>query len=147
MGQYKAYLTQSNKENTRFQFQSIGKRGVFDKLIYFTPLTIDTYNLSLVDYNTVTGSYDDLSVSDNGDMPEVLSTVISTIRKFLNSNPGNKIYFEGSTRARTRLYQIVISKVYNPEQSDLLISGLQEGHWLPFEPNINFEGFLIEKKP
>ena len=146
MGQYKAYLTKSNDENTRFQFQSIGKRGVFEKVVYFTPLTVDTYNLSLVDYDSATDSYDDLSVTDNGDMPEILITVMSTIHKFLNSNPGNKIYFEGSTWARTRLYQIAISKIYNPPQSDLLISGLQEDRWFPFEPNINFEGFLVEKK-
>lgn len=146
MRQYEAYLTTSNDENTRFQFQSVGKRGVFEKVIYFTPLTVDTYNLSLVDYDSATGSYDDLSVTDNGDMPEIIVTVISTIHKFLNSNPG-KIYFEGSTPARTRLYQISISKIYDPVQSDLLISGLQGGRWYLFEPNVNFEGFLVEKKP
>ena len=147
MQQFKAYQTESNEENTRFQFQSIGKRGVFEKVIFFTPLTIDTYNLSLVDYDTATEQYDDLSVTDNGDMPEVLVTVISTIYQFLASNPGKKIYFEGSTRARTRLYQIAISKIYYPEQGDLLINGLQDGQWFPFEPNINFDGFLAEKKP
>lgn len=147
MRQYEAYLTTSNDENTRFQFQSVGKRGVFEKVICFTPLTVDTYNLSLVDYDSATGSYDDLSVTDNGDMPEIIVTVISTIHKFLNSNPGNKIYFEGSTPARTRLYQISISKIYDPVQSDLLISGLQGGRWYLFEPNVNFEGFLVEKKP
>lgn len=147
MRQYEAYLTTSNDENTRFQFQSVGKRGVFEKVIYFTPLTVDTYNLSLVDYDSATGSYDDLSVTDNGDMPEIIVTVISTIHKFLNSNPDNKIYFEGSTPARTRLYQISISKIYDPVQSDLFISGLQGGRWYFFEPNVNFEGFLVEKKP
>lgn len=147
MKQYKAYLTESNEENTRFQFQSIGKRGVFEKVIFFTPLTFDTYNLALLDYDELTGKYDDLSVTDNGDMPEILVTVISTIHQFLGSNPNKKIYFEGSTPARTRLYQIAISKIYRPEQSDLLINGLRNGQWYPFEPNINFEGFLAEKKP
>jgi hypothetical protein len=146
MGQYKAYLTTSNEENTRFQFQSVGKRGVFEKVVFFTPLTIDTYNLSLLDYDTETGDYDDLSVTDNGDMLEVLVTVIATIHQFFGSKQGKKIYFEGSTPARTRLYQIAISKIYNPTQSDLLISGLQAGEWVTFERNTNFEGFLREKK-
>jgi hypothetical protein len=146
MGQYEAYPTQSNDHKTRFQFQSVGKRGVFVKVLYFTPLAADIYNLSLVDYDKITGSYSDLTVTDNGDMPEVLVTVISAIHKFLDSTPGNKVYFEGSTRARTRLYQISISKVYDPVESDLLISGLRDDQWFPFEPNINFEGFLIEKK-
>lgn len=147
MGQYEAYLTTSNEENTRFQFLSVGKRGVFDKVVFFTPLRIDTYNLSLLDYDAESGSYDDLSVTDNGDMPEILATVITTIHQFLGSKPGKKNYFEGSTLARTRLYQIAISKVYDPTQSDLLISGLQDGEWVTFERNTSFEGFLIEKMP
>ncbi|SDG11032.1 hypothetical protein SAMN04487996_11575 [Dyadobacter soli] len=146
MKQFEAYLTTSNEENTRFQFQSEGKRGVFEKVVFFTPLTIDTYNLALLDYNTETGGYDDLSVTDNGDMPEILVTVITTIHQFLGSKPGKKIYFEGSTPARTRLYQIAISKIYDPTQSDLIISGLLEGEWVIFERNTRFEGFLIEKK-
>ncbi|MCF2491562.1 DUF6934 family protein [Dyadobacter sp. CY347] len=145
--QYQAYPVESNEENTRFQFQSVGKRGVFEKVIFITPLTFDTFNLSLVDFNPATGNYDDLSVTDNGDMPEVLITVVSAIHQFLASNPFKRIYFEGSTPARTRLYQIAISKIYDSEQSDLLISGLQDGQLFPFEPNSNFEGFLAEKKP
>ena len=144
---YKAYPTESNRENTRFHFQSIGKRGVFEKVIFFTPVTFDTFNLSLVDFDSATGNYDDLSVTDNGDMPEVLVTVISTIHQFLSSNSDKKVYFEGSTPARTRLYQIAIAKIYDPEHSGLLISGLHDGQWFAFEPNINFEGFLAEKKP
>lgn len=146
MQQYKAYLTESNAENTRFQFQSSGKRGVFEKVILFTPLTFDIFNLSLVDYDAAKGNYNDISVTDNGDMPEVLVTVISTIHQFLDSNPDKRIFFKGSTPTRTRLYQIAISKIYHPESSDLLISGFKDGQWFAFEPNINFEGFLIEKK-
>lgn len=145
MGQYQAYPTTSNGENTRFRFQSVGKRGVFEKVIFFTPLSDDVYNLSLVDYDLLSDTYDDMSVTDNGDMPELLVTVISTIHQFLGSRPGKKIYFEGSTPARTRLYQIAISKIYDPTQSDLIISGLLDGEWLIFERNTNFGGFLIEK--
>ena len=31
---YEAYPLTNNHENTRFQFQSIGKRGVFEKVIF-----------------------------------------------------------------------------------------------------------------
>jgi len=146
MQQHQAYLTEGNEENTRFQFQSVGRRGVFEKVVFFTPLTFDTFNLSLVDYDTETGNYNDISVTDNGDMKEILVTVISTIHKFMESNPSKRIFFKGSTPARTRLYQIAISKIYSPEQSDLCISGLRDGQWFSFEPNINFESFLAEKK-
>jgi len=31
---YKPYALDINKDHTRFQFQSVGKRGVFEKVIY-----------------------------------------------------------------------------------------------------------------
>lgn len=108
---YEAYNVESNFENTRFQFQSIGKRGVFEKVIFITPLYGDMYNLSLLDYHLETGIYSDISVTDNGDMREVLATVITVIHKVFEINPHHKMYFGGSASSRTRLYQISISKI------------------------------------
>jgi hypothetical protein len=116
------------------------------RLFFITPVAPDVQNLALLDYDPATNDYSDQPITDNGDMAEVIATVISIIKRFLDSNPGQKIYFEGNTPARTRLYQIAISKVYDPEHSDLLISGYKNNHWTSFEPNVSFEGFLIEKK-
>lgn len=104
------------------------------------------HNLSLVDYDPATNEYNDMSITDNGDMPEILATVVAIIHKFLYSHPDQKIYFRASTPARTRLYQIAISKVYDEDKSDLFIKGNLNEDWFPFEPNINFQGFLVEKK-
>lgn len=138
MQQYEAYPVTFDSENTSFRFKSIGKRGVFDKVVFFTPLSPDTHNLALVDYEPATKDYNDRSVTDNGDMTEVIATVISIIQEFLASNPDQKIYFEGNSPARTRLYQIAISKVYIPDNSDLMIKGYRGDQWVSFEPNINF---------
>ncbi|SKB58782.1 DUF6934 family protein [Dyadobacter psychrophilus] len=143
---YEAYCFTSNSENTRFQFQSVGKRGVFEKVIFITAMSDDIYNLALVDYNVETEEYNDISVTDNGDMPEVLATVLKAVTIFLNINPTKTIYFEGSSPARTRLYQIAISKIYNYDESEFLIQGSKGENWSIFEPNINFESFLIKKK-
>lgn len=146
MKQYQAYPVTFDVKNARFRFQSIGKRGVFDKIVEFIPISPNMYNLALLDYNLLTNEYSDISVTDNGDMPEVIATVISIIQSFLDSNPGQRVYFEGSTAARTRLYQIAISQVFDPAESDLLIEGYKDGQWIVFEPNIRFEGFLVKKK-
>lgn len=143
---YKPYTLNINEDHTRFQFQSVGKRGVFEKVILLVLLADDIYNLALLDYNPGSQEYSDLSVTDNGDMPEIFATVIKAIIKFLNEYPSKKIYFEGSTPSRTRLYQISINKIYNSDNQDLIILGLKNEEWYQFEPNINFEGFLIEKK-
>ena len=143
---YKSYTLHTSKGNTRFQFQSIGRRGTFEKVILLDLLDDDIYNLALLDYNPVSQKYSDLSITDNGDMPEILATVIKAITAFLNQYQNKKIYFEGSTRSRTTLYQIAINKVYNSNNQGLIIRVLKNEEWHPFEPNINFEGFLIEKK-
>ncbi|MCF0061240.1 hypothetical protein MUK70_18530 [Dyadobacter chenwenxiniae] len=145
--QYEAYPFIYNAENTRFQFQSIGRRGVFEKVVFITPISDEVYNLSLVDYNVASGEYSDQTITDNGDMPEVLATVLKAIEAFLDTQPDKAIYFEGSSFTRTRLYQIAITKVFDHDKSQFLIFGRKGETWLLFEPNVNFEGFLIRKKP
>jgi hypothetical protein len=115
------------------------------KKVEFIRIAPDIYNLALLDYHPLTNEFSDISVTDNGNMREVIATVITILERFLASNPGQKIYFAGSTPARTRLYQIAISQVFDPE-SDLSIEGYVDGQWIDFEPNICFEGFLVKKK-
>lgn len=146
MRQYQAYPVTFDIQNARFRFQSIGKRGVLDKVVEFIQIAPDIHNLALLDYDPITNEFSDISVTDNGDMPEVIATVITIIRSFLSSNSNQKVYFEGSTPARTRLYQIAISQVFDPGESDLSIEGYKDGQWVGFEPNIRFEGFLVKKK-
>jgi hypothetical protein len=74
--QYEAYPFVYNKENTRFKFQSKGRRGVFEKVVFITPISDEMYNLALVDYNAATDEYSDQTITDNGDMPQVLATVL-----------------------------------------------------------------------
>ena len=52
---YKPYTLNISENNTRFQFQSVGKRGVFEKIIQFMSLSNGLYNLALLDYNPFTG--------------------------------------------------------------------------------------------
>ena len=109
---YKPYTLNVNENKTRFQFQSVGKRGIFEKVIQFMPLPNGLYNLALLDYNQVTGEENNLSITDNGDMPEVLATVMKAIIIFFTEFPDRTVYFKGSSKSRTRLYQISINKVY-----------------------------------
>jgi hypothetical protein len=104
------------------------------------------YNLALLDFDPGSQQYSDITVTDNGDMPQVLATVIEVVRIFLEANPDKALYFEGNTLAKTRLYQIAISRVYNELESDLVVYGMKDSIWHRYEPNISFESFLVEKK-
>lgn len=143
---YEAYTLNANKENTRFHFKSKGKRGIFEKVILITRINHYLFNLSLLDYDLTAKQYSDIAITDNGDLPEVLATVLAAVKIFLNEHPDKSIYFEGSTSARTRLYQIVINKIYDPFTSEFEIFGMKNSVWTQFEANINYDGFLIEKR-
>ena len=143
---YKPYTFRSDEESTSFHFQSVGKRGIFDKLILIRPLLEEHYNLALLDYDLDTQEYSDISVTDNGDMPEVLATVMKAILLFLDKYPERKVNFQGSTGSRTRLYQIAINQIYPEIKKDLTIYGWINNAWVPFEPNLSFESFLIGKR-
>ena len=143
---HEAYTLRANEQNTRFQFQSIGKRGVFEKVISFGQLDGNIFNLALLDYNPSNGEESDLSITDNGDLKEILATALTAIRLFLDRYPDKFVYVKGSSKSRTRLYQISINKLYPFLKDDLSVFGLQNDRWFEVEPNHSFESFLITKK-
>lgn len=142
---YKAYPFRFNEDFSQVNFQSIGKRGVFDKAITFSAISENIYNLALLDFDPVRQIYSDQTVTDNGDMPEILATVMTAIVDFLTQYPQSKIYLIGNTESRTRLYQIAINKVLTQIKTDLSVLGYYENRWVSFEPNRKFESFLIER--
>jgi hypothetical protein len=137
------YPIRFNEDFTQFNFQSIGKKGVVEKAIIFSIISENVYNLALLDFDPGRETYSDQSVTDNGDLPEILATVLTTMIDFLNRYPERKIYLAGNTASRTRLYQITINKVLNEAKIDLTVLGYYEGQWIAFEPNRKFESFLI----
>jgi len=65
---------------------------------------------------------------------------------FLRKYPFAYLYAEGSTFARTRLYQREISKVLNELPDDLQLHGLVRANDVGFGKffgGINFDGFLL----
>jgi hypothetical protein len=146
MQQYEAYPFVLNEGKTHYHFQSIGKRGVFEKAIMFSPLNSTVYNLALLDFDPKIGDYLDDTVTDNGDMPEVLATVLKVVNDFLSKHPHKKIFVSGNSNARTRLYQIAIGKVLSDLQDSFVIKGRRNKQWFDFEPNGSFDSFLIARK-
>ncbi len=143
MQEYEAYPFVLNEGKTHYHFQSIGKRGVFEKAIAFSPLNVTVYNLALLDFDPDAGEFVDDTITDNGDMPEVLATVMAVIIQYLRQHPHHWINISGNTPSRTRLYQIVIRKVFTDFSDILSIQGYRDDGWFDFEPNVSFQSFLI----
>lgn len=129
-----------------FQFVSEGPKGKIPKLIKYSETNFKgMYNLGFGDMDAM-GEIDDMAISDNGDSDMVLATVISTVYAFSDRYPDYWIYATGSTKSRTRLYRIGISKYMDEISMDFDIYGLRGDNWGPFKKNIDYEAFLVQRK-
>jgi hypothetical protein len=122
----------------QYDFYSEGPKGKIRKAVLYSFLGaidgIDYYNLGFGDYDESKKNINDLSVSDNKDRDRVLATVAVTALEFTSHFPGCKIVAEGSTPARTRLYQMGIAKHYAEIVELFDIQGLTEKiGWVPFK--------------
>ena len=89
-----------------YEFYSEGPQGRIKKVVRYRRISNDpiTFNLAFGDENE--GVISDTIVSDNQDKDMVLFTVANTINAFCDHYGNHFIYAEGSTAARTRLYQM-----------------------------------------
>lgn len=141
------YPLKSGNRFTRFEFISEGPKGAIRKLIEFQRTTDpDVYNLAFGDYSPRNQKMDDLVVSDNGDTEKVLVTVVNAVYTFLNKYPNVFVYATGSTKSRTRLYRMGISRFYNEMKKDFYLYGQIGNDFVDFEINTEYDGFLAQRK-
>ena len=153
---YPKYDFTENTQTTIFEFYSIGKYGVIEKIIKFT-LTEneEVYNLGFGNKINIKGkdfSIDDSVISDNGDRDKVLATIAEAVYIFTEIHPDTYVYFTGNSESRNRLYRMAISNNFEELSMDFTIFGIVRNQvWskteaVPFNKAENFIGFLIKKK-
>ena len=118
------YQLKAGQELLSYEFISEGPNGLIRKRIQFTLVNRDqVFNLAFGDKDPVSGEINDLVISNSGDSEKVLATVIATVYAFCDRHPGAWIYASGSTRARTRLYKMGITRFYEEIKGDFDIFG------------------------
>lgn len=139
-------LASSDKMMT-FEFVSEGKNGLIHKIVKYQPTNLKgLYNLAFGDKDLKTGEIDDKVISNNGDSEKVLATVVSTVYAFTDKYPDVWIYATGSTKARTRLYRMGISKFLDEVTEDFEILGEIDEDWETFKSDFEYDGFLVRRK-
>ncbi len=140
------YSLSSSADRLTFAFLSISPTRTIHKQVLYDPINELIYNLALVDVMP-DGSLVDNVISDNGDMPKVIATVIQTMFAFFTHYPDKQIYFQGSDEARTRFYRILIGRELEQARKLFLIYGKKaDGSWNIFVPNEPYTGFIFEHK-
>ena len=141
------YALASSESMMTFEFVSEGSKGLIHKLVRYQQTNLkDLYNLAFGDKNLETGHIDDKIISNNGDSEKVLATVVATVYAFTDKYPNAWIYATGSTKARTRLYRMGISKFLKEVTNEFEILGELSDTWEEFEIGIEYDGFLVRRK-
>ncbi len=140
----KYQVTASADYHTYFFF-SEGPRGKIAKAVMYSPISETLYNLGFGDYNEELQEIDDFSRSNNGDSDKILATVAFTVLDFTSVFPRARIYIEGSTPARTRLYQIGIAGNLLEINEIFQVYGLFNDNWELFRKDKPYNSFLITK--
>jgi hypothetical protein len=140
------YSIISDNSHLFYEFRSIGPRGIIKKYILFQQLNENFFNLSLGDWDELSGIVDDLVVSNNNDTYKVLNTVANTFLQFVHHFPAASVLIVGSTNSRTRLYQMAIGRNIFEIQEFFDLQGFKNGIWEEFKVGINYDAFLVKKK-
>lgn len=145
------YEFEANDTFDSFSFESRGKNGIIKKKVNYRifsrlPNGEPVYNLGFGDWTEETELLDDTSISNNGDRDKVLATVASTLLSFYEKNGNIPVYAEGTTPAKTRLYQMGINANLTEIQTVFTVYGFYDGKWVQFEPGWNYKAFLVIKK-
>ena len=146
LNHYRLYTTIDFRD---YEFYSKGPRGNIKKAVRFTKIREDepaVYNLGFGDMDEETGNVCDLSVSNNQDTKTVLASVAFAALQFSYHFNNPYIYAEGSTPARTRLYQMGISNMWESIREIFDIYGAREGYWERFRKGVNYSAFLVKRK-
>ena len=130
-----------------FEFDSISDTKIVKKFIEFSLVNseISLYNLTLLDVLS-DGFMSDLSVTNNQDMPKVLATVFKAVAYFFSVNQNATVFIEGSTKSRTRLYQIAIAKYLVQIEHKYSIWGFVGDDFEKFNRGKNYNSFILKLK-
>lgn len=138
---------------TSFTFQSDGPKGIIEKVVnyqmipdFVLPDGRQVINLGFGDWDAKNKKVDDSTISNNNDRDKVLATVAATVLEFTDKHGNLPIFAQGSSAAKTRLYQMGINANRSEVEKLFIVLGLLNGRWLKFDSGINFEAFLVIRK-
>ncbi len=128
-----------------FSFISEGTKGRFEKLGKYDQIDEVTFNLGFGDRIGKTRNFDNKVVTDNGDIREVLATVVATLDIFFENHPDMFVFIRGSNRKRTRIYCWIVKNNFEMFKNNYQFWGGLG--WLveEFQPDKDYDRILISK--
>jgi hypothetical protein len=136
----------ATEEIHTYGFYSEGPMGRIKKFVFYEKIGDNLFNLGFADWDEGRKEANDSSRSNNGDRNKVLATVASTAVIFTDQFPEARLFAEGSTPGRTRLYQMGIAHNLLEINEKFEIKGFINDQWEAFQHGRNYKAFLITRK-
>lgn len=125
-------------------FQSLGLKGKIVKVVKFSLIAPDRYNLGLADFEK--GKLQDEVVSNNFDVRKVLSTVAEIIKHFTLENPQRTVVILATESRRAKIYNAVFNRREAEINQDFLIFGINEDDSEePYDSRKSYKGFIVKR--
>jgi hypothetical protein len=140
------YPVFATEETHTYGFYSEGPMGRIRKFVFYQKIGTNLFNLGFGDWDEERRQANDSNRSNNGDRDKVLATVASTALNFTDQFPDARLFAEGSTPARTRLYQMGISHNLLEINKKFEVKGFIGEQWEIFQHGRNYAAFLITRK-
>ena len=130
----------------QFEFDSDGPKGKFQKIVKLRYVTRNMYLISFGDLDPITRRLNDKAISNNSDTAKVVFTLAKIILDFTELFPEARLFFTGSTKSRTRLYQMMINKYRDMIQTIFTIDAYYNGEEETFILGRNYNSFVVSRK-
>ena len=140
------YPVISTNKHLAYEFLSEGPKGAIKKVVVFDELHPDLYNLAFGDWDETTQQLRDDTISNNADRDKILATVAHAVVDFMSHHPNARLYAEGVTKAKTRLYQMGINANWEEISQLFDINGFVNNKWESFQHNKNYDAFTLAAK-
>jgi hypothetical protein len=136
------YLASSNK--TQYFFESEGLQGKIMKVILFTYIEDNLWNLGFGDWHK--GKVDDSVVTNNQDLVKVISTVAKVAYHFFEDFPERSIEIKAVDERRKKLYNYVFQKHFKEIEPLFQITGFRNNIEELYSPNSFYDSFILKPK-
>ena len=140
------YSALVNASHETYEFLSSGPKGTIKKVVKYTEVQPDVFNLGFGDWDEAEQVVKDNTRTNNADRDIVLATVASTVIDFMQYHPDVILFAEGETPAKTRLYQMRIDSNWHEINQLFEVEGFADGNWEPFERGKNYKAFILRAK-
>jgi hypothetical protein len=136
------YIAFANK--TYYYFESEGIQGKIPKLIIFTYLGKNYWNLAFGDMHN--GSINDSVVSNNHDIVKTFGTIAKVIYDFSDEFPKRHIRIKPVDEKRRSLYNHIFRRNYDVINLTFQIIGINKKKKEPYSPTKTYEYFELKRK-